>query len=46
MERIEQLRRNTEQAYNTALQSLLKLVNAITEERDYYRELAKDKEDA
>ena len=41
MDGIEQLRR-----YNTALQSLLKLVNAITEERDYYRELAKDKEDA
>lgn len=44
MNRIEQLRRNTEQAYNAALQALLELVNAITDERDYYRDMCKEKE--
>ena len=39
MTEIEQLRRNTEKAYNAALRAMFDLVNAITEERNYYREL-------
>lgn len=35
---IEQLRRNTEKAYLTALNAMINLVNAITDERNYYRE--------
>lgn len=44
MDRIEQLRRNTEHAYSIALQAMLELVEAITEERNYYRDLCKEKE--
>jgi hypothetical protein len=44
MTEIEQLRRNTEKAYNAALRSMFDLVNAITEERNYYRELCNKKE--
>lgn len=35
---IEQLRRNTEKAYQAALNAMINLVNAITDERNYYRE--------
>ena len=45
MTEIEQLRRNTEKAYNAALRAMFDLVNAITEERNYYRELYNKKED-
>ena len=45
MTELEQLRRNTEKAYQAALKAMLELVNAITEERNYYRELCKHKED-
>lgn len=45
MTEIEQLRRNTEKAYNAALRAMFDLVNAITEERNYYRELCNQKED-
>jgi hypothetical protein len=45
MTEIEQLRRNTEKAYNAALRAMFDLVNAITEERNYYRELCNKKED-
>ena len=45
MNEIEQLRRNTEKAYNAALRAMFDLVNAITEERNYYRELCNKKED-
>lgn len=34
----EKLRRNTEKAYQEALRAMFDLVNAITEERNYYRE--------
>lgn len=44
MNEIEQLRRNTEKAYQSALKAMLELVDAITEERNYYRELCKRKE--
>lgn len=44
MNEIEQLRRNTEKAYQAALKALFDLVNAITEERNYYRELCNRKE--
>ena len=44
MAEIEQLRRNTEKAYQAALNAMFDLVNAITEERNYYRELCKRKE--
>lgn len=44
MTEIEQLRRNTEKAYNAALRAMFDLVNAITEERNYYRELCNKKE--
>ena len=44
MNEIEQLRRNTEKAYQTALKAMFDLVNAITEERNYYRELCNQKE--
>lgn len=44
MTEIEQLRRNTEKAYNAALRAMFDLVNAITEERNYYRELCNQKE--
>jgi len=44
MTEIEQLRRNTEKAYNVALRAMFDLVNAITEERNYYRELCNKKE--
>lgn len=44
MNEIEQLRRNTEKAYQAALKALFDLVDAITEERNYYRELCKRKE--
>ena len=45
MSEIEQLRRNTEKAYQAALKAMFDLVNAITEERNYYRELCNQKED-
>lgn len=45
MTEIEQLRRNTEKAYNAALRAMFDLVNAITEERNYYRELCNKRED-
>ena len=44
MTEFEQLRRNTEKAYQAALNALFDLVNAITEERNYYRELCNQKE--
>ena len=44
MSEIEQLRRNTEKAYQAALKAMFDLVDAITEERNYYRELCKKKE--
>jgi hypothetical protein len=44
MTEFEQLRRNTEKAYQAALNALFDLVNAITAERDYYRELCNQKE--
>ena len=40
MTEIEQLRRNTEKAYQEALRALFDLVNVITEERNYYRDRA------
>ena len=40
---IEQLRRNTEKAYQAALKAMIDLVNAITEERNYYKELCNQK---
>ena len=39
MEDKEKLRRNTEKAYQEALRAMFDLVNAITEERNYYRDL-------
>lgn len=45
MTEIELLRRNTEKAYNAALRAMFDLVNAITEERNYYRELCNQKEE-
>ena len=44
MNEIKQLRRNTEKAYQAALKAMCDLVNAITEERNYYRELCNRKE--
>ena len=44
MEDIERLRRNTEKAYQAALKAMFDLVDAITEERNYYRDLCKQKE--
>ena len=44
MSEIEQLRRNTEKAYQAALKAMFDLVDAITEERNYYRELCNQKE--
>ena len=44
MTEFEQLRRNTEKAYQAALNALFDLVNAITAERNYYRELCNQKE--
>jgi hypothetical protein len=44
MNELEQLRRNTEKAYQAALNALFDIVNAITEERNYYRELCNQKE--
>ena len=44
MEKLEQLRRNTEKAYQSALKAMFDLVDAITEERNYYRELCEQKE--
>ena len=43
MEKLEQLRRNTEKAYQSALKSMFELVDAITEERNYYRDLCNEK---
>ena len=45
MTEIEKLRYNTEMAYQDALRAMFDLVNAITDERNYYRELCKQKED-
>ena len=39
------LRMNTEKAYQEALRAMFNLVNAITDERNYYRENCKHKED-
>ena len=44
MEKLEQLRRNTEKAYQSALKAMFELVDAITEERNYYRDLCTEKE--
>jgi hypothetical protein len=44
MEKLEQLRKNTEKAYQAALKAMFDLVDAITAERDYYRELCNQKE--
>ena len=44
MEKLEQLRRNTEKAYQSALNAMIELVNAITEERNYYRDLCNGKD--
>ena len=44
MEDKEKLRRNTEKAYQEALRAMFDLVNAITEERNYYRDLCTVKE--
>ena len=44
MTEIEQLRRNTEKAYQAALKAMFYLVDAITEERNYYREQCEQKE--
>ena len=41
MEKLEQLRRNTEKAYQESLRAMFDLVDAITEERNYYRDLCK-----
>ena len=43
MEKLEQLRRNTGKAYQSALKAMFELVDAITEERNYYRDLCKEK---
>ena len=40
----QRLRMNTEKAYQEVLRAMFDLVNAITEERNYYRELSKQKE--
>lgn len=39
MTQLETIRRNTEKAYQDALKAMFDLVNAITEERNYYRDL-------
>lgn len=44
MEKLEQLRRNTEKAYQAALKAMFDLIDAITEERNYYRELCNQNE--
>ena len=44
MEKLEQLRRDTEKAYQAALKAMFELVDAITEERNYYRDLCNGKE--
>lgn len=44
MSKQEELKRNTEKAYNEAVEALINLVNAITEERDYYKSLIEKKE--
>ena len=44
MTEIEQLRRNTEKAYQAALKAMFDLVDAMTEERNYYREQCEQKE--
>ena len=44
MEKLEQLRRNTVKAYQSALKAMFELVDAITEERNYYRDLCTEKE--
>ena len=44
MTEIEKLRRNTEKAYQAALKAMFDLVDAITEERNYYREQCEQKE--
>lgn len=44
MKEIDQLRRNTEKAYQAALNALFDLVNALTEERNFYREQCNQKE--
>ena len=45
MKKLEQLRRNTEKAYQSALKAMFELVDAITEERNYYRDLCNEKKD-
>ena len=39
-EKLEMMRRDTERAYVAVLNAMLDLVNAITEERDYFRDRA------
>ena len=45
MTEFEQLRRNTEKAYQTTLKAMFELVDAITAERNYYREQCKQKKE-
>ena len=45
MQMLELLQRNTEAAYQAVLHALMELVNAITAERNYYKEHCKEKED-
>lgn len=44
MEKLEQLRRNTEKAYQSVLEAMFE-VDAIIEERNYYRDLCTEKKD-
>ena len=41
--KIEQLRKDTEKAYQSAVKAMFELVDAITEERNYYRDLDTEK---
>ncbi len=43
MDKYQQLRRNTEKAYQAALKAMFELVDAITAERNYYREMCENK---
>ena len=43
MDEIEQLRRNTEKAYIAALDAMLNLLEAISKERNYWRDICQGK---
>jgi hypothetical protein len=45
MDELDQLRKNTAKAYQDALRAVFDLLDAITAERDYYRELCNRKMD-